>query len=535
MKKNLLASFLFLIAFAATAQRNVVLIIADDLGTDYLGFYEDHVDTAAMPNIRSLLSRGVRFTNAWSNPVCSATRAGMLTGRYGFRTGVGGIVGAGSGALSLDEMTIPQLLENWQPGEFAKANIGKWHLHNPVPASNLGNPNLLGYDHFEGPFIGALQDYFNWTKVTNGVSATVSNYATTETAGDAIDWVKNNSVKPFFLWLAFNAPHAPYHLPPLDLHSLDNLPGTAQHIMQNRKLYFRASVEALDTEIGRIFDSLMVHGQFDNTDFIFIGDNGNAAPTNQIPVAGHGKETIYHYGLHVPFIVAGPSVVAPGRTSDALVNTVDLFATILELFGHADWQSQIPPGKPVDSRSLLPVLKNTSTEVRPWAFSELFTSTPEPANGKTIRNRDFKLLRFDDGNEEFYHLAADPYETNNLLSGSLTDDQLANYQFLCNEMTALVGAGNFCTPSVGVEDAAESPERVSIFPNPSNGSISLKINDLKANEFFRIQMFDAKGSLVFQKEQAGARLEIDGLPQGVYFLKINFADGLVFKKVLANE
>ena len=159
-------------ATVAPAQRNVILLIADDLGTDYLGFYEDHQDTAAVPNIRKLLKNGVRFTNATSNPVCSPTRAGILTGRYSFRTGVGGIVGGagGSGTLNINETTIPRLLKIWNPGGIATANFGKWHLHSPMPA-NLLNPNVMGYDHFSGIFIGALPNYFNWNKITNGVSA----------------------------------------------------------------------------------------------------------------------------------------------------------------------------------------------------------------------------------------------------------------------------------------------------------------------------------------------------------------------------
>ncbi|MFN0036497.1 MAG: sulfatase-like hydrolase/transferase, partial [Saprospiraceae bacterium] len=334
MLKITLAFLLLLLAAACPAQRNVVLIIADDLGTDYLGFYEDHQDTAAVPNIRRLLKNGVRFTNAWSNPVCSATRSGILTGRYSFRTGVGGIVGGmgGSGTLNVNETTIPRLLNVYQPGGIGKANLGKWHLHSPMPA-NLNNPAVMGYDLFSGIFIGALPNYFNWTKITNGVSAPVANYATTETTNDAISWIQAQNAKPFFLWLAFNAPHAPYHLPPAGLHSYTNLSGTQQDINMKPKEYFKASLEALDHEIGRLFDSLAVRNQLDNTDIIFIGDNGNTIQTAQIANTMRAKGTVYQYGVHVPFIISGPSVVAPGRVSDALVNTVDLFATILELFG----------------------------------------------------------------------------------------------------------------------------------------------------------------------------------------------------------
>jgi arylsulfatase B len=101
MKKILFFFALFISALNTNAQRNVILIIADDLSPDYFGFYEDHVDTIDAPNIRSLLSKGIRFTNAMSNPVCSATRSGILTGRYSFRTGVGGIVGGTGGGQSI--------------------------------------------------------------------------------------------------------------------------------------------------------------------------------------------------------------------------------------------------------------------------------------------------------------------------------------------------------------------------------------------------------------------------------------------------
>src|SRR5690349_15846495 len=104
---------LLLFSTGVSAQRNVILIIADDLGTDYCGFYEDHADTVGLPNIGKLVANGIRFRNAMSNPFCSPTRAGLLTGRYSFRTGVGNVVGGvgGSGQLDTSEITIPRLLE----------------------------------------------------------------------------------------------------------------------------------------------------------------------------------------------------------------------------------------------------------------------------------------------------------------------------------------------------------------------------------------------------------------------------------------
>ena len=102
------------------------------------------------------------------------------------------------------------------------------------------------------------------------------------------------------------------------------------------------------------------------------------------------------------------------------------------MFGFYNWPSQIPAGKPVDSRSLMPVLQNTATDVRPWAFTEIFKLTPDANDGKTMRNSAYKLLRFDNGTEEFYNLATDPDETNNLLTGTLNSSERSNYQYLCN-------------------------------------------------------------------------------------------------------
>lgn len=516
MKQSFLLIWLWCLAFAANAQRNVILIIADDLGTDYLGFYEDHQDTAPVPNIRKLLAKGVRFTNAWSNPVCSATRAGALTGRYSFRTGVGGIVGGtgGSGVLNINELTIPRLLNTFKPNGFARANIGKWHLHNGMPASNLNNPNLMGYDYFAGNFIGQLTSFTSWTKVTNGVSSTITNYATTETANDAINWIKAQNDKPFFLWLAFNAPHAPYHLPPAGLHSYTTLSGTQQDIMMNPESYFKASLEALDHEIGRLFDSLQVHNQLDSTDIIFIGDNGNTIQTAQIANTDRAKGTIYQYGVHVPFLISGPSVVNPGRVSDALVNTADLFATILELFGYTDWPAQIPANKPVDSKSILPVLKNQSTTVRPWAFTEIFKATPDADDGKTMRNLDYKLLRFDDGHEEFYHLLTDPDESDNLLMGTLNAEALANYQYLCGEMTTLVSGISFCDPTVGTKDLTFT-EKPFVYPNPFRAQIYLNSPDSEV----QVELVDLLGQLIFSGEHIDRR-DFSHLVSGTYFLRV---------------
>lgn len=515
--------FLFsLFVFSAFAQRNVVLIIADDLGMDYLGFYENHLDTVNAPNIRRLLDRGVRFTNAWAAPVCSPTRAGILTGRYSFRTGVGQAIGGDSPELDTSEITIPKLLNRFSPNGIAKANIGKWHLQKLSPL-NYTFPNKMGYDHYEGNFSGGLGSYTDWSKVKNGTVSKVTTYATTETVNNAISWVKAQN-KPFFLWLAFNAPHTPYHLPPSNLHAYKNLSGTQSDIATNPKSYFKAMTEALDTEIGRFIDTLKALNQWENTDIIFIGDNGNSPTVAQD--AGGAKGTLDEGGIHVPFLISGPSVTRPGRTSDALVNVQDLFATILELFGYTQWQAQIPASKPVDSKSLLPLLKDQSGEVRSWAFSEMFSIPVQPEDGKTIRNKEYKLLALDDGTQRLFHLPSDPTESVNLLTGKMTVAAQSNYNALCAEMGNLLGSARYCQLATASATLLSEDRRPVMYPNP----VTDYLNILNAPDGAHARIFNSLGRLVF--ESAGPPpFNISALPAGFYFLDLTGRNEEVIKFV----
>lgn len=535
MKKGLLSALLLLLfASQMIAQQNVLLVIADDLGTDYCGFYEDAQDTANMPHVRSLLGRGVRFTNAWSNPNCSPTRAGMLTGRYAFRTGVGtAISGPDYTELDTSETTIGKLLKNAAPVTYATANIGKWHLNQQTNQS-LIYPNLMGYDHYSGNFLGEIPDYYEWKKVVDGASpVTVTNYATTETVNDAINWLDEvDGSQPFFLWLAFNAPHTPFHLPPDSLHTVPGLTGTQMHINQNPKSYFRAMTEAMDSEMGRLLLWLDQQGQLDSTNIIFIGDNGNLKRVSQIPDTTQGKGTIYEYGVHVPFIIAGPAVASPGRVSEALVSTPDLFATILEMAGFDGWPSEIPANKPVDSRSLLPILKNQSTAVRDWNFTEQFNPQPDPDDGKAIRNLAYKLLHFDDGHQEFYHLPTDPIEQTDLLLQSLNAEAASNYDYLCHELSQLIGT-SACDPILLETKTADHDGSLTLFPNPTSGLFFLKMKAANAQPL-EVTLFDLLGRQVAKFYGKGPLVKVDGsgLAAGQYFVKIQMGQSVWWSGVL---
>jgi len=472
--RTILLIFALMNAIYCTAQQNIIVIIADDLGADYCGFTSNATDTAKMPNIRSLLLKGVQFSNAWASPYCSTTRSGTFTGRYSFRTGVGTVIGGNTSAdLDTTEKSIASLLKFDAPVKYRTANVGKWHMNVQTPQKILYPTNKFGYDLFKGNFSGAISNYYSWTKITNGTQTdTITNYATTETIDDAIAWLDtlpNN--QPFFLWLALNAPHSPFHLPPANLHTVPGLTGTQQHINQNTPLYFKAMIEAMDTETGRLLQWLAANNKLDSTNIIFMGDNGNDKRVIQIADSTHIKGTLYDYGVHVPILISGPAVINPNRSSDALINVQDIFATSAEMAGFSNWINAIPNGNIIDSKSIMPILKNQNVSVRDWAFTELFTPTPTQQDGKTMRNMDYQLIKFDNGTQEFYNLSADPLEQTNLLTQNLSAADLSNYLYLCNEMSTLTGIPS-CQSGVGVNELlyqspkmtfAESGDRITFY------------------------------------------------------------------------
>ncbi len=501
---------LLLVAINITAQRNTVFIIADDVSPDYFGFYSS-TDTANTPNIRTLLAKGIKFSKVWAAPVCSPSRAGIFTGRYSFRTGVGAVVtGTASAQLDTVEMSIAKLLQRYAPIKYNTANLGKWHLHTQT-LNQRTYPNYMGYNFYSGNFNGQLNNYYNYTRITNGVFDTVHIYATTQTVDDAIGWIDTmSSGKPFFLWLAFNAPHSPFHLPPSTLCNTSGLSGTAADISTNPKNYFKAAIEAMDTEIGRLFQYLNTNNLMDSTNIIFIGDNGNESQVAKITNPNKSKATLYDYGVHVPMIIAGPSVVNPNRTSNALVNTHDLFATIAEWSGFPNWKNFIPSGTVVDSKSLMPIITNQSNTTRTWIFTEQFAVPTATADGKTIRNADYHLIRLDNGIEEFYNQTLDPFENTNLINNMSSQD-IANYNELCDTLHALIGTQNCLSTGINILNIGNTNF---VYPNPFSSFIFID-DALLLDE---LELIDGKGKAIYKGFHIN-QINFSYLPSGVYFLK----------------
>lgn len=505
----LLAFFGLLVCGTAQAKRNLLLIIADDVGADYFSAFTNSPDTANTPRIRALADHGIIYPNTWATPVCSPTRAGIFTGRYAFRTGVGYVISNNtSPQLDTAEVSIARLLKSFAPVSYQTACAGKWHLHANVPLKR-NYPNKMGFDFYSGNFNGAISDFYNYPIVVNGQLDTVTTYATTQTVNDAINWLDTiNTSEPFFLWLAFNAAHSPYHLPPANLCDTTGLPGTQAHINANRKLYFKAALQAMDTEIGRLLDYLSAQNQLDSTTIVFIGDNGNAAEVAQIVPVSHSKGTLYDYGVHVPLIVSGPDVVNSGRVQNTLINTHDLFATLAELGGLTNWTNFIPTSTVVDSRSFIHTIRNQNGSDRTWIFTDQFHDTLNAVDGKTIRDAQFHLIRWDNGQEAFFDVLNDPAENFNLLSGSMTTLETTRYHFLCDTLNSLVSSGA-CSP---LSTSNTLKEYIGWSSNPVSHEMIFNGEGLE-----QWYLYDVGGSVVFSGREK--RLSLERIPKGIYVIQ----------------
>ena len=465
-------------ALAAAQQPNILVLVADDLGTETLAAYGFGQPTAVTPNLDALARNGLLIRDFWAQPSCSPTRAAIMTGRYAFRTGVrtplradwaglgiseppqmtlstpkeidfsplgplpegqklilqgltgnpGGSALPSPGGPGADEYMLPRALKDL-PTPYGTGAFGKWHLG--TSANGLGrHPNLAGFDHFSGFPFGGPGSHFAWHHIVNGELSESHGYADQRTVDDAADWINARSDEPWFAWVSFANPHTPIHLPPTGLLPSDsgNLDPDAVSI-DNTQPYFLAQVEAMDTLIGQLLDRIPPDVLHD-TYVIFLGDNGTVEwddppdPRDRNKVKG----TPYEGGVNVPLIVSGPGVRG-GREKQILGHAVDLFATIIELAG-GDVAELMPAGTRLDSVSLKNVLLDPedTTGTRSWAFAE---QSLGPSTHDLIRNEAYKLIldRNSDA-EEFYHLARDPHEINPLALDELSDSDRRNYDEL---------------------------------------------------------------------------------------------------------
>ena len=381
-----------------TGSPNILFIIADDLGKDAINGFSEGTIKPNTPNIDIIRNNGISFSNFWANPKCTPTRASIITGKYGYRTGVKSV----SDELSISEITLQEYISTQTNDEYALAIVGKWHLSGN---NSIINPETFGIDYYAGLIRGAVNDYYQWPLSENGTTSQNTEYITEAFTDLSIDWINQQS-KPWFMWLAYTAPHTPFHAPPSNMHSQGNLP------TYNNGLdpipYYMAAIEAMDFQIGRLLDEIP-EDERNNTIIIFIGDNGTPNQVAQSPYSSSKvKSTLYQGGVNVPMFISGNSVSRTGIDNN-LITSTDLFATIAEIAGSSTNEIN-------DSKSFKSLLSQ-STNIRDYQYSELADDTDDEW---TISNGTYKLIVNSVGMEELYNLVNDPYENNNLLNGTLS-------------------------------------------------------------------------------------------------------------------
>ena len=401
---------------------NIVIILADDLGNADLGYRGSDIKT---PNIDKLASEGVRLESFYGMPVCTPSRAELMTGRYAMRYGLQTLVIFPSHGYGLptDERTLPQALK--EVG-YETEMVGKWHLGH---ADKKFWPQNRGFDHFYGNLVGEV-DYFtkerggliDWQR--DGKFLKEDGYFTTLIGNEAVNIIKSHDAsKPLFLYVASLAPHAPYQAPKADVDAYKDAAGDV-----HRHTY-AAMITDLDVQVGRIVAALKQKNMLDNTLIIFSSDNGGA--TNALFATGArspeergesggvelgattpasngnlraGKGSLYEGGVRVPTIFSWPAKLKPGVVSEP-VGMVDVMPTVLALAGATG-----SPDHPFDGKNIWPTL----AENRPSPHEDILINV-EAFRG-AVRKGNWKLVKIAllPGKTELYDLSKDPGEKNNV-------------------------------------------------------------------------------------------------------------------------
>jgi arylsulfatase A-like enzyme len=392
-----------------SALPNILLVIADDIGKDAFPNYTEGQEKPQLPILNNLMAGGITFDNLWTYSVCSPTRASILTGKLGHHTGVMEV----EQDISLNEESLHDFLKDQTNGGYDTALIGKWHLSNTIT-----DPNSMGVDYYSGIIGGGVSSYTNWNRVTSGQRERVATYTTTEFSNQAVQWISQRS-KPWFLWLAYNAPHTPFHLAPTNLHNQGNLSEDETIIEANPLPYYFSAIEALDAELGRVIES--IPNGLENTIVIFLGDNGTPSQVVQSPYrTRRAKGSIFQGGINVPMVISGVGVTRKGEREDALIQSTDLFTTIAQMAGSVILEKH-------NSKSFHALLRETDVDTRAYAYTEKST---DGNMSYTVRDAQYKLIVDADGTESVYDLKNDPYERSNLLTNpSPTINEVRNSLF----------------------------------------------------------------------------------------------------------
>ncbi|MFL2841006.1 MAG: sulfatase-like hydrolase/transferase [Pseudohongiellaceae bacterium] len=387
------------------AYPNIVLIMADDLGYGDLGSYG--ATDIRTPSIDSIASEGILMTNFYSNaPICSPTRAALITGRYQQRYNIEEPFGGTTEQFGLTATghSLPQLLKN---NGYETALVGKWHLGG-APETN---PIAHGFDYFFGFKNGGYIDYYfhdrgpdNPDLWENETQIKKEGYITDLITEHAIEFIEQNANQPFFIEVFYNAPHWPYQRPDQPSRSLN-----ARHLYPDsedtstREDYI-SMVEQMDQGVGNILATLTHLGLTENTIVIFTSDNGGEWLSRNDPFSNR-KLTVWEGGIRVPALITWPGEIPAGIISNQVGITMDLTASIIEATG-----TQLPTGLNLDGINLFPIASGKASEVDRTLY---WRTSWGNRNQRAVRDGDWKLL-IEDSHVFVFNLSEDPGEHNDL-------------------------------------------------------------------------------------------------------------------------
>ncbi|MBE0542723.1 MAG: sulfatase-like hydrolase/transferase [Verrucomicrobia bacterium] len=388
---------------AESRQANILFILADDLGYSDLGCYG--ATDIRTPNLDRLARQGVRLTDFYANGVvCTPTRCALMTGRYPQR--IGGLEGSippGRRHLGLpaQEKTIAQMLRE---AGYATAMSGKWHLGYTEDRA----PNAHGFERFFG-LLSSNHDYFTHREnngqadlYLNTVPVVMEGYSTYLIKQHALEFLAAMKDRPFFLYVAFNAPHWPMQGPD----DADRQITLKEWAQGTRETYVKM-VEAMDASVGEILATLDQQGLTKNTLVVFTSDNGGDRFSRNGPLA-KGKGTLWEGGIRVPCIARWPGRLPRGKVSRQTGLMMDWSATMLKLAGATP-----PKERPLDGLDLLPILAGEQRGRSRTLFWRRVGAN-QVATHRTVRHGNWKYIDQPNGTQYLYHLAKDIGEQRNL-------------------------------------------------------------------------------------------------------------------------
>jgi len=400
-----------------TNRPNIIIILTDDQGYGDVGF--NGCSDIPTPNIDRIAKNGVVFRNAYvSYSVCAPSRAGLLTGRYQDRFGYSRNplyrpfdpeIG-----VSLNEQMLPDFLQ--QSGYNTMA-IGKWHLgvHQQYRPWKRGFKEFFGFlggghRYFPEEYLISNQDSakneeqsYRTKLIRNQNAVEESEYITDAFSREAVSYIERNKEQPFFLYLAYNAPHAP-------LQATQKYLQRFNQIIDPKRRTYAAMVSAVDDGVGLILNKLEQLNISENTIVIFLSDNGGPEKDNASdngPLRG-GKGTLFEGGIRVPFTIQWPGQIKAGTEYNQSIISLDIFATIAD-----NVMSASKPRNNLDGVDLLPFLKGTKKEA-PHEF--LFWRQYDQKNYAVIHESGIKELILKDTSVNLYNLKTDIGEQQNIFN-----------------------------------------------------------------------------------------------------------------------